>query len=198
MTESAVFRAADGSLVVEVDLRRPNGASLPQLIANAKAAGADALWAYGPVVDEALGFRARGGHARLEAPTRPQPVELASPPLHLVRDLQFACFDGVLGHREPDEPGPEATYVGLCEASGWVGICEVDPGRARISGPGVVPELRTPDRYARLVQGAAAHLAAGPATLETWGDTEDTLAAYEELGLRLVEYTAGWELRFRT
>jgi hypothetical protein len=31
----------------------------------------------------------------------------------------------------------------------------------------------------------------------TWGDDEETLAAYVELGFRPLEYVPGWELNLR-
>ena len=79
------------------------------------------------------------------------------------------------------------------EAGAWVGICEVDVERNEIDSPGLLAPFRTADRYARLVREASSLLAPGPVTLETWGDTEETLAAYCELGFELVEYVPGWE-----
>jgi hypothetical protein len=45
------------------------------------------------------------------------------------------------------------------------------------------------------VLGAAALLGPGPASLESWGDAPETIAAYEELGFRVVERLQGWRLR---
>src|SRR6478735_1691651 len=45
-------------------------------------------------VDADLGFRRLGGYARFEAEHLTNRVELARPPLDLVRRLQFACFAG--------------------------------------------------------------------------------------------------------
>ena len=58
----------------------------------------------------------------------------------------------------------------------------------------MIAGLRTPDRYARLVRGAAALLSAGPVALETWGDSEETIESYVQLGFDVVEYVPGWEL----
>jgi hypothetical protein len=54
----AVIRAADGSLVVDVELRPGPGAAsdLRQLIADSRAVGADSIWVSGVAVDAALGF----------------------------------------------------------------------------------------------------------------------------------------------
>jgi hypothetical protein len=57
--------------------------------------------------------------------------------------------------------------------------------------------LRTAERYARLVRGAAAFLALDRVTLETWGDSAETLEAYLQLGFAVVEYVPGWELDLR-
>lgn len=105
---------------------------------------------------------------------------------------------GVWGHSEPANLDPTTTFVGLHEHERWVGICEVDGGRRRIVDPGLRRGLRTPDRYARLVRGAAGRLGSGPVTLETRGDSEETLAAYLDLGFSLVEPVPGWQLNLRT
>jgi hypothetical protein len=190
----AVFRAPDGRLVVEADLTKAERPPLSQLITAARATGADAIWAHGVAVDAALGFRRCGGYARLEAAMRPVPVELPRVPLSLVRELQIACYGGVWGHHDPGEPDPTSTFVGLVEAGQWLGICEYDATGDWIDGPGVLPHLRTPDRYARLVGGAATYLNGPRVTLESWGDSDETLDAYRRLGFVLVEYVPGWEL----
>jgi hypothetical protein len=195
--QPAVVRASDGSLVVDVDLERSAASDLPRLIADARAVGADSIWVTGFAVDVALGFEHAGGYARLEAPAPPAPVELPSPPPTQIRELQIICFAGVWGHHEPANVDPSTTFVALHEGDRWVGICEVDTARRRIVDPGVRRGLRTPDRYALLVRGAAARLGSGPVTLETWGDTEETLAAYRELGFALAEYVPGWRLNLR-
>jgi hypothetical protein len=189
----ALFRAPDGSNVAEVDLRQ--GGALPALIEQARSAGAQKLWVHAPAIDSGLGFRRCGGYARLEAERPIRCVDLPSPPPRLVRELQLACFTGVWGHPEPaTEPDPAATFVGLHEAGVWTGICEVDVAAGWIDSPGVVAGLRTPDRYARLVRGAATLLPEGLVGLETWGDSEETIEAYLYLGFKVVEYVPGWEL----
>jgi hypothetical protein len=189
----ALFRASDGSSVAEVDLGR-GACALPTLIEEARSAGAQRLWVHATAVGADLGFRQLGGYARLEAEHLTNRVDLARPPLHLVRRLMLACFAGVWGHHEPSEPDPSDTFVGLHEAGAWIGICELDPATGWIDGPGVIPGLRTPDRYARLVRGAAALVHSSPVALETWGDSEETLDAYRQLGFTLLEYVPGWEL----
>ena len=190
----ARFRAPDGALVVEVDLTRPHQHSVGDLITRARCHGADKLWLHAHVLDAGLGFERRGSYTRLEAPRPPTPVELAFPPLSQISDIQRACFGDVWGRHDPDLPDPDSVFVGLHEGGVWVGICEVDPEAQWIDGPGVVPPLRTPDRYARLVQGAAAYLRAEPVVLETWGDAASTLTAYASLGFEVVHSVSGWEL----
>ena len=193
--ETAVFRTPDDRLVVEIKLLAgwPRD-DLSQLIAEAREAAADVVWVQGFFVDTGLGFMRRGGYARLEADRATDKVELARPPHSVVRTLQSASYSGVWGHREPAEPDQSATFVGLHEDERWVGICEYDAEARLIGSPGVIPELRAPDRFARLVRGAAARIATCPLTLETWGDSDEVIAAYEQLGFRLVEYIPGWEL----
>jgi hypothetical protein len=167
---AVVVRTPDGALVVEIRLeiwRRP---ALQNLIAEARDAGADAVWAYGALVDSTLGFAPRGGYVRLTAPALPVPVTLSSPPVSAVRELQLRCFSGVWGRHEPNAPDPLAQYVGLYEGGRWVGICEFDGDSGWIDGPGVIPELRTAERYAELVRGAAGCITA-PNSFSRRGET---------------------------
>ena len=192
---AACFRAADGTLVVEVVVRPGDAERLTRLVEDARRAGVGAIWARGSELDVGPGFKARGGYARLEAERVPAPAELAPPPPREVRALRSACFSGVWGRAEPaEELDPDTVFVGIYESGAWVGICGVDVDERSIDGPGLLPGFRTPDRYARLVRGAAKFVRSGPVTLESWGDSEETLAAYRELGFILVEYQPGWEL----
>ena len=192
-TRFALIRAPDGTRVAEADLR--HGGPVSTLIEEAREAGAQKLWVHATAIDAELGFRRSGGYARLEA-NRPivKRVDLATPPYEIVRRLQLDCFAGVWGRHEPSELDPSDTFVGLHEAGAWIGICELEPAARWIDGPGVIAGLRTPDRYARLVRGAAALLSAGPVALETWGDSEETIESYVQLGFEVVEYVPGWEL----
>ncbi|SRR5260370_34325012 len=191
----AVFRAADDSLVAEVN-PPIDATALAGLVSTARLRGIRAIWARGSAPSEgSVGFQQRRGYARLQAISPLTEIDAARPPLALVPALQVACFSGVWGHHRPAlEPDPDAIFVGLHESRAWVGICEVDLERSQIDSPGLLAPFRTPDRYARLVREASSLLAPGLVTLETWGDTEPTLAAYRELGFELVEYVPGWEL----
>jgi len=190
----ALFRAADGTRVAEVDLTSDHDHAVAELITHARALGAEKLWVHAHVIDAGLGFTRRGSPSRTCAERPPAPVELASPPLGLVQEIQRACFAGVWGHHDPGVPDPEGVFVGLHEGGAWVGICEVDPDAQWIDGPGVMPGRRTPDRYARLVRGAAAYLRSEPVQLETWGDFASTLSTYAALGFEVVHSVSGWEL----
>jgi hypothetical protein len=195
--EPTVIRAADGSLVVYIELGPVGGSDLGQLIADARSSGIDSIWLKGHLTDSSLGFERVGGYARLET-TRPlMRIELPTPPPDQIRALRITCFEGVWGHPEPANIDPSTTFVGLPEAAGWIGICEVDTERRRIVAPAVRRGLHTPPRYARLVCGASQRLGTGPISLESCGDDEDTLAAYKALGFSLVEYTPGWQLNLK-
>jgi hypothetical protein len=190
----ARFRAPDGSLVAEADFTRGHRWPVEDLIARARSLGADKLWVLAHVIDAGFGFTRCGSYARLDAPRPPAPIELPFPPMDRVREIQRACFGDVWGHHDPGLPDPDSVFVGLHEGGTWVGICEVDPEAQWIDGPGVVPVLRTPDRFARLVRGAATYLRNEPVVLETWGDTTSTLDAYASLGFEVAQLVSGWEL----
>jgi hypothetical protein len=171
-------------------------AALSRLVTGARSRGIRAIWVRGDLASsDVYGFQRRRGFARLQADSPLTEIDASRPPLDLVPQLQVACFSGVWGHHRPAlEPDPDATFVGLHESGAWVGICEVDLERNQIDCPGLRTRFRTADRYARLVRAASSLLAPGSVTLETWGDTDMTLAAYCELGFELIEYVPGWEL----
>jgi hypothetical protein len=194
--DAMVSRAADGSLVVVLHLTGPAAATdLDQLVAEARSVNAWAIWLFGPS-DPPLGFISTGGYARLEAPVPPDPVLLPVPPRERVRELQTTCFAGMWGRYEPVSPDAASSYVGLYEKGRWVGICQIDAIGRWIDGPGLHPMLRSPERSAQLVRGAAAYMPRNrPVTLETWGESPETLEAYCALGFEVTESIAGWELR---
>ena len=105
------------------------------------------------------------------------------------------CYVGLWGHWRPDPAlvaetasRPQVHHLVLPEG----GICRVHTGERLIDAPGLVPEVRSPERYVRLVLGAAAVLGEGPADLESWGDDPETLGAYEALGFRTEVRLRGW------
>jgi hypothetical protein len=194
--DAFLSRAADGSLVIVLHLTEPSEATdLEQLVDDARTRNARAIWVFGGSIDPALGFTSTGGYIRLEAPVPPAPLLLPAPPSECVRELQTMCFAGVWGRYEPVSPDPASMYVGLYNKGRWVGICQMHVTARWIDGPGVHPMLRTPERSAQLVRGAAAYLPRNrPVMLETWGEAA-TLEAYRALGFEVIEKLPGWELR---
>jgi len=191
----AVFRAADDSLVAEV--HPPMGAAaLSHLLTAARSRGIGAIWVRGDLVSgDIYGFERRRGCARLEADNPLTEIDAARPPLALVPQLQVACFSGVWGHHRPAlEPDPDATFAGLHEAGALGGNLR---GRSRTERDRQPRPPRSVSHCRQVCQArpreASSLLAPGPVALETWGDTEETLSAYEELGFELVEYVSGWE-----
>jgi hypothetical protein len=195
--DAVVSRAADGSLVIVLRLTDPSETTdFEQLVDEARTLNAHAIWVFGGSIDPALGFIPTSGYVRLEAPVPPPPLLLPAPPNESVCGLQTACFAGVWGRYEAVSRDPSKRYVGLYERGRWVGICQVDLIQRWIDAPGVHPLLRTPERSAELVRGAAAYLPRNrPVTLETWGESGRTLEAYRALGFEVIERLPGWELR---
>jgi hypothetical protein len=194
---AVISRAADGSLVIIV---RPTEGSeisdLEDVVREARAFNARAIWVFGGLIDPALGLIPTSGYVRLEALVPPAPLLLPAPPNECIRDLQTTCFAGIWGRFEAVSRDPGSRYVGLYEKGRWVGICQIHVIDRWIDGPGVQPMLRTPERSAQLVRGAAAYLPRNrPVTLETWGESGQTLEAYEALGFEVIERLPGWELR---
>jgi hypothetical protein len=190
----ARFTAPDGASIAEAELTAGHHGAVEDLIRRALALGVDKLWVHAHVVGAGLGFTHRGSYTRLSAPRPPDPVALPYPPRERIPEIQRLCFSGVWGRQDPGPPDPDSVFVALHERGSWVGICEIDPDAQWIDGPGVAPGFRTPDRYARLVRGAAAYLREEPVLIETWGDAPSTLEAYESLGFEVASSVSGWEL----
>jgi hypothetical protein len=195
--DAVLSRAADGSPVIVLHLTEPSqAADLERLVAEARSFNARAIWVFGGSIDPGLGFIPTSGYVRLEAPEPPAPLLLPAPPNECVRDLQTTCFAGMWGRYEPVSRDSASSYVGLYEKGRWIGICQMDLIERWIDGPGVHPMLRTPERSAQLVRGAAAYLPRNrPVTLETWGESRQTLEAYRALGFEVTERLPGWEHR---
>lgn len=194
---AVISRAADGSVVIIVRVTgETEKIDLEEVVHEARIFNARAIWVFGGSIDPALGFIPTSGYVRLEAPVPPAPLLLPSPPNECIRDLQTTCFAGIWGRFETDSRDPASRYVGLYEKGRWVGICQMHVIERWIDGPGVHPMMRNPERSAQLVRGAAAYLPRNrPVTLETWGESGQTIEAYRALGFEVAERQPGWELR---
>jgi hypothetical protein len=181
--------SVDGQRVVELE-ELVDGA-----VEAARAEGADVLWVHTNDDLSVLGFRRAGAYVRMhadEVPVRPR----REPPILEERDyaeVLARAFTGLWGHKHVSPlatPPAGAIVIGVPV----VGLCIVLPDERLIDGPGILPEGRSPDAYASLLVSACTALGAGPADLESWGDADDVLEAYEDLGFDVVERVLGWEL----
>jgi len=184
-----VALSVDGRPVVELE-GLPEGA-----IEAARDAGAELLWVHTNDDLSSHGFRRAGAYVRMhadEAPVRKH----REPPLLEERDyaeVLARAYAGLWGHKHVSPlaaPPEDAVVVGVPV----VGLCRVWTADRLIDGPGVLPEARSPDAYASLLLSACAVLGSGPADLDSWGDADDVLEAYEDLGFDIVERVQGWEL----
>jgi hypothetical protein len=160
----------------------------------ARAGGAELLWVFSNDDLSAHGFRRAGAYVRMHADE--VPVRKREPSFIEERDyaeVLARSYAGLWGHKHVSplaQPPDDAVVVGVPV----VGLCRVFPAERLIDGPGVLPEGREPDAYASLLISACAVLGAGPADLDSWGDAEETIEAYEDLGFDVVERVQGWEL----
>jgi hypothetical protein len=161
----------------------------------ARAEGAQLLWLHSNDDLSAHGFRHAGAYVRMHADE--VPVRSREPSLLEERDyaeVLARAYSDLWGHKHVSplaQPPEDAIVVGLPV----VGLCRVFPAERRIDGPGVLPEGRSADAYASLLVAACAVLGPGPADLDSWGDDEETIEAYEDLGFDVVERVQGWELQ---
>jgi hypothetical protein len=160
----------------------------------ARAQGAELLWVHTNDDLSPHGFRRAGAYVRMHAGE--VPVRSREPSYLEERDyaeVLARAYSGLWGHKHVSplaEPPEGAIVVGVPV----VGLCTVFPAERLIDGPGVLPEGREPDAYASLLVSACSVLGAGPADLDSWGDAEETIEAYEDLGFDVVERVQGWEL----
>jgi hypothetical protein len=160
----------------------------------ARAEGAELLWVHTNDDLSAHGFRRAGAYVRMHADE--VPLRAREPSYLEERDyaeVLARAYSGLWGHKHVSplaEPPDGAVVVGVPV----VGLCRVFPADRLIDGPGVLPEGRDPDAYASLLVAACAVLGAGPADLDSWGDSDETIEAYEDLGFDVVERVQGWEL----
>jgi hypothetical protein len=161
----------------------------------ARAAGAELLWVHTNDDLSAHGFRRAGAYVRMHADE--VPVRKRQPSFIEERDyaeVLARAYAGQWGHKHVSplaQPPEGAIVVGVPV----VGLCTVSLATRLIDGPGVLPEGREPDAYASLLVSACTVLGAGPADLDSWGDADETIEAYEDLGFDVVERVQGWELR---
>jgi hypothetical protein len=160
----------------------------------ARAEGAEILWVHSNDDLSAHGFRRAGAYVRMH--TDEVPVRKREPSFIEERDyaqVLARVYSGLWGHKHVSplaQPPEGAVVVGVPV----VGLCTVFPAERLIDGPGVLPEGRSADAYASLLVSACTVLGAGPADLDSWGDDEETIEAYEDLGFDVVERIQGWEL----
>ena len=180
--------SVDGRPVVELE------AFDAQTIAEARAAGAELVWVHTNDDLSMHGFRRAGAYVRMHADEIP--VRKREPSLLEERDyaeVLARAYAGLWGHQLVSplaQPPERAVVVGVPV----VGLCRVFPVERLIDAPGVLPEGREPDAYASLLVAACTVLGAGPADLDSWGDADETIEAYEDLGFDVVERVQGWEL----
>lgn len=161
----------------------------------ARAEGAEVLWVHTNDDLASHGFRRAGAYVRMHAESVPVRARV-EPPFLEERDyaeVLARAYAGLWGHKHVSplaEPPDGAVVVGVPV----VGLCRVFVAERLIDGPGVLPEGRSPDAYASLLLSACKVLGEGPADLDSWGDSDDVIEAYEDLGFDVVERVQGWEL----
>jgi hypothetical protein len=180
--------SVDGKRVIEAESFTPGDD------VTARAEGAELLWVHTNDDLSGYGLRRAGAYVRMHSDEIP--VRQRQPSLLEERDyaeVLARAYAGLWGHKRVSplaEPPEDAVVVGVPV----VGLCRVFPGERLIDGPGVLPEGRDADAYASLLVSACTMLGPGPADLDSWGDADETIEAYEDLGFDIVERVQGWEL----
>lgn len=183
-----VVLSVDGKRVVELE------SCTEADVAAAREAGAELVWVHSDDDLSALGFRRAGAYRRLHADAVPL-RDRGEPPFLEERDyaeVLARAYSGLWGHKHVSplaQPPDDAVVVGVPVT----GLCRVWPAERLIDGPGILPEARSPDAYASLLLYACAVLGPGPADLDSWGDSDEVLEAYEDLGFDVVKQSTGWE-----
>ena len=77
-----------------------------------------------------------------------------------------------------------------------IGLCTVFVSERLVDGPSLRQALAPTQLFATSLGSVCASWA-GPIDLDSWGDTEATLACHADLGFSPVEQVAGWELKLK-
>lgn len=191
--------SADGRSVAEAEVDGIGDAQ--ELIAAAAVSDCELAWAHSAADLSALGFAGQPGYRRLSGQARPAPLPEGVTELAGKEDsaeLCSAAYQGQWGHKAPDQwPLPEfegTTVLGLRRDGRIAGICRMIKETGQIDAPGLLTGQRDQGGYRLLLAAALSRAAAGPVTMESWGDGPERVQACEELGLVTDEYCPGWEL----
>jgi hypothetical protein len=206
MSGILVVRATDGAVVAEADLGSTD-VTVDELVAAGRAAGATLVWAHGGDL-AAHGFRSVHGYARLHVDWNAKRVpahktgidyRLSTVDIAASPELLTEAFLDQWGHKQVHPPAVSdddgSVVLGLAENSRYVGICQFWPGDRIVDGPGVIPAVRSAQLKVHLLRAVCALLGDGPVDLDTWGEDDETIAAYMALGFQVVVRELGWELR---
>ena len=197
MSDLVFGRNTDGTRVAEVDLDATT-MTLTEIVDEARTQGAGLVWAHGGD-REMDGFVAMPGYAHLRAE---HPV--AGAPLPAVEadsygPLLARAYLGQWGHKWVDPaqrpPTDGSIVLSLEERGRQARLCRVWSEQRLVDQPGVVPEMRGPERTLRLLGAACALLGPGAVDVDSWGETTETLEACASLGFEITEQLPGWELR---
>lgn len=186
-------RTPAGDPVAECELAAADAGLLDELAEEAAARGCAVLWVHCPADLSGAGFAPREGYRRFTAAALPPGDPLPLLDAEAVLDLLPRAFIGQWGHHQVDAAWTGLAggrYVGLGRPGAWTGLCRLERERRTIDGPGFAGGPGSPDDVRRLVLGAAAHLGAGPVSVETWGEPP---GVYLDMGFGLAEETPGWE-----
>ncbi len=140
-----------------------------------------------------------------------------------VNDLQIlvdACnrgFGDMWGHSENTAGGitteraahwldywtPESIFLTFAPDGSVIGNCRAMPGETEdvVDEPGVAPQHRAHRLQRPMVLNALCWLRAKgrrPVRLESWGDTPETVALYEEIGFKLAEHSLSMTYQLET
>lgn len=187
---------SEGDRVAETD---DVGEQPDTLIQDVRASGAQLIWVHTNLDLSPFGFRRTSGYTRLHADSpgvgEPLPTLAAD---GYAKTLDRA-YHGLWGHKQvaaDAAPPDDAIVLGLLRDDREpIGLCRVFVSERLVDGPGVAAGARAPHNYLRLLSGACALLGPGPIDVDSWGDTEETLACYAALGFAPVEQLGGWELK---
>jgi len=186
--------AADGTPIVEADL---DAIGVDEAIAEARRLGAAEVWTTA-ASRPGQAFAPAGAFLLLRCDAVPAGEPLAETgDADLIERLMRDGYAGLWGHKLPD-PARMAANAASGEVVHLVlddvALCRVRPATREIDQPALRVHARTPERSARLLLAACEALGPGPATLESWGEADEVVAAWESLGFRIEERVPGWRL----
>lgn len=192
-------RTPDGRKLLEI-VSEDLDTTIEALLDLARANDVEVIWIHGgDFLSE--GFTRRQGFMRLSCTWEETGIAGSELPILSEAErveLMNSAFRGIWGHHayDParDSGDSRRITIGFYVDGAAAGVCTFWPDQRLVDGPGVREPYRDAETKVKLLKSACNELGAGSIEVETWGEDNEALVLYRQLGFEEIEKEVGWEL----